>query len=134
MEPKIKDNFIQEVRQERLDSIEWVTKKQTAVKSESDISITKVKNSGSWAINVIFRNETWKKFGGEYISLGVYKGRLYFKPDENGYKISFSTVSKCKNRTLSSRKTDLFDSFIGSYDLKYDDLLELFYIEKGDKA
>lgn len=115
-------------KEQILDSIEWQGKKKKFNKGDSDVTIT-VGKDGRYKFT--FRNEIWKCITNtDYVVFAPCKGRMFFKESDsrNGYKLCISGPTP--NRYMFT--TIMGDTdFIGDYELKYDDFLELYYIERG---
>ena len=99
-------------------------------------SIKKVKGENHNDLEIMtisLRASAEEKIKGEYISVAALKNRIYFKTVDNsvdGFKLT--AKSKCRYATITMtpeiKKT--FAPFAGkSFDIKYDDLYELYYGE-----
>lgn len=128
---------IEKARQEMLASMNWKTRatnlRTSNCKSDVSISMARCKNSKP-SMDVYFRNNVSELIdnGTGRIAVAFIEKRVYFKPDENGYKISDS--SSPDRKTVRLRTDDDFSAFIGDYELKYDSFLELYYVEVEGNA
>lgn len=118
-----------------LSELVWSTPKRKAnnmgQKSDVITTITKTKGSKTGkSFNIIFHNEVEKLIDeGGLCRMGICrcKNRLFFKSIEDGYKI-------CSSEKYHKAVVKIFyeqgdEVYVGNYDLKYDDFLELYYIE-----
>ena len=107
---------------------DWVGKGTR--RSSADVSITEVKGG----TQIIFRNGTRDHFG-QRVQLAVMKNRIYFRGNEDGFKL-FNLNQKKPNGYLKLfEKTDIckkVSEFLGDYALRFDEFYELYYIEKKD--
>ena len=131
-----------EYRDEFLSNMKWSVKLRGASKNAgTDISINLSKKSttGEFThLNFTFRNGIEKiilsDVENESLQFCVHKNRIYFRGADAsvGYKL-YKATAQCSNRYT---KIPIFDNakyFVGDYELKYDDFLELYYIEKERK-
>lgn len=94
----------------------------------------------TWSYCFTLRNETGKKFKFQYVDVAVFKNRLYFRPSSTGqfhintYKLSDKTKCNGNFSIVKTEKNSILEKFIGDYDLKYDEIYELFYIETNAKV
>jgi|GEM_PF-1248196 len=105
---------------------EWVGR--GTQKSTADISITEVKGG----TQIIFRNGTREYFK-ERAQLAVMKNRIYFRGNDDGYKLYCVGQKKPNGYLKLSEPTDIckkVTEFLGDYALKYDEFYNLYYIEK----
>jgi len=125
-------------KSEVLGKLEWVTKSKSSYDRDTskDISVSLSKKKGSpeyTHVSFTFRNDIEKIFLGqvEYVQFCVYKNRIFFRPAEStvGYKL-YKASSTCANKYTRFPKFSGAIEFVGDYELKYDDFLELYYIEK----
>ena len=74
---------------------------------------------------------------GEWVDIAIYKNRVFFRPStqqDGGYKMySHNSTTKTNPflQILETENTKGLMEFVGDYDLKYDELYELYYIEKA---
>lgn len=100
---------------------------------KADISITDVKDG----VHVIFRNKTYDKFDSEHVDFAIWKDkntykRVYIRDNKTGLKIIKSaknTKFVAINKSIKWTKF-LKQYFIGDYKLKFDEDIEMYYIEK----
>lgn len=112
------------------EEIIWFTKRRK-VTNPADVSLSLVKHTQKYGVNIIFRNGVLSDFKSDYIRFGASpKGdKVYFMASTNeyGYKLSKSA----KGSTLSVRisESEIFDlvkRFIGDYTMGIDDDNHLF--------
>lgn len=121
-------SFAQKKKQEILDQMQWEGRTYN-VSTNADVSVSKIKANGAFAINFIFKNDVEQLIDPENIErieTCVLSDRLYFRANENGYKQTKRggrAYMKCK----SSKK---IEEFVGDYDLEYDPILDFYYIQK----
>lgn len=112
--------------------------------SQKDISINLIKTGSlkngksTYGFSIIFRNKTWEKFSNR-IEIATYKNRVLFRNSDNERGILLT--KKADNTTqnhyakltnIDEKTMELFKTFIGDYEMKYDSFYELYYIEKAD--
>lgn len=90
----------------------------------------------SYTYSFTFRNDVGAKFKEKYLDVAILDDRLYFRPSKNGqfsihsYKLTSDKSKVNANIGIQKNdKTECIEKFIGDYDLKYDKVYELFYIE-----
>ena len=107
-------------------AFEWVGK--GVQKSTADISVTEVKGG----VQIIFRKGTREKIG-QRVQLAVMKNRIYFRGNEDGYKIYQAGQTKPNGYLKLFGTTDIAKKvleFEGDYTFRHDDFYDLYYIEK----
>lgn len=86
-------------------------------------------------ISFTFRNGKGKFLKG-YAQIAICKNRVYFKSVEEGEGMRIvdnKTTSNFYGKICTESKTTvILHDFIGDYDLKYDEYLEFYYIEKDE--
>lgn len=99
-----------------------------------DVSISKIKQGFS----LTFRNNCGDKLL-PGVMLAVQNNRVFFKSDKAGWALSIGSRKESQPAAKTTRyvkiKADVFqgfEAFIGDYDLKYFEPLNLYYIEKED--
>ena len=135
MDTKIKEDVLDEIKRDRMNEISWISKKTArGIRSDMDISLRLIKNGGGKknTINLILRNGISEIFEAPGLVVGVRKNRMFFVPREDGYKIGAAN-DKSDNRyvRIPATNNDLIE-FCGDYELKYDNFLEMYYIERED--
>lgn len=128
--------FRQQFIAEHINWIESERHCRGGVRSKADISVTECKGAGKNGIryNITFRNDTNELFG-QYVNVAVFKNRMFFKPssiEENGYKL-YEHAKKKGNpfmQIVKKESTRCVGDFLGHHELKYDDFLDLYYIER----
>lgn len=133
-------------KNEFMEKMNWVEKTKTRSVSNADVTVSiqlktkgAVKNSHQ-VICFTFRNGVIEKLTTTgYIQICVHKNRLFIREaDKNiGYKVTTPGYKEAVpgsnvNRYCKMPVLDVFSGFEGNYELKYDDFLELYYIEKGE--
>lgn len=129
-------------KNEVISGMNWRTKSRSGCGvsngSKSDVSISlgkKTKEAEPSLLCVTFRNEVEKLIfdeSCEYIQFGIHKNRMFFRQSDpsTGYKM-YARLKNCKNRyTKFPIEEESDKNFVGNYELKYDEFLELYYIEK----
>ena len=103
------------------------SQKDTTKDVSISTNIAKDSRSGK-SLCITFRNEVQKLIDDKEINkiaICCTKNRCYFKATSDGYKLLESG-----NRVYTKMfYQDNFENFLGDYDLKYDDFLDLYYIE-----
>lgn len=133
-------------KNEILGKLEWITKERSTGKkvSSCDISVALVRKTGGKGANYTHVNFTFRNGieniicsdkDNEYIQFCVHKNRIFFRQAEStvGYKLYYASAACAKNKYTKIPIFEGADGFIGDYDLKYDDFLELYYIDKETK-
>ena len=106
--------------------------------SNADISVTECKATSKSGLryNITFRNNS-NEFFGQYANVAVFKNRMFFKPssaEEGGYKL-YEHAKKKGNpflQVIKDSNTCCIGDFLGHHELKYDDFLDLYYIEREE--
>lgn len=108
--------------------------------SKADLSIRECKTSDKKGLryNVTFRNGKSEIFG-EFVDFAFLKNRLYMRPStqrSRGYKLYCFDGGKANPFAQITKNTTTceFSDFIGDYDIKHDEFLDLYYIEKEAQA
>ena len=124
------DNYKESI----MSTMVWHTPKRGGKNNKDltkDISIStnvaKDAKSGK-TLCIIFRNEVDKLIDDKElkkVAVCCTKNRMYFKAMSDGY--AMYEQSKRVHTKLFYREE--YEQFLGDYDLKYDDFLELYYIE-----
>ena len=143
-----KSNNVSEILNQAIDNakenIVWLpTQKSLSgrVYSDKDVSIVKTnKTEKSKSVySFTFRNDCAKKIG-KLVLAGTLANRLYITTVENGgYAITIKEnanksqeVKKPMNgymKVPAVKETEWLDNFIGNYDLKFDEILGMHYVE-----
>lgn len=127
-------------KKEAQDRFLWIGNESVRRSSVSDVSINRIKggkskaNGNEYRFSFTFRNDCSKKLGdkGDKIEIAIFKNRIMFRQSENGMTLSGKS-NKTSNRYMHFPITSLTEeltSFIGDYELKYDDFYEVYYVEK----
>lgn len=130
--------------QERLNWMGRTTKNYP--RSNADVTINDVyptkddkKNGTKARISFTFRNGARRAISeNDYVLLAVIKNRIFFKTGSmnDGFLISSASTNSgiVKDngymRVTEKECIEMLKPFIGSYDLKYDQFYELYYIER----
>lgn len=132
-------------KDEFLSKLNWVESRGSCVRSDSDVSVTvniQDKKRDRNYIAFTFRNGTAQILSNtNYVQICAHKNRIFFRESsmKEGYKLTFNVKNSERSNTEASQlnrylkvsiNTDTYKAFEGDYDLKYDDFLELYYIEK----
>lgn len=130
----------EQYKEEFLAKMDWVEKTRRRHITNADVTVSvQVKKAGATkdshkVICFTFRNEVIEKLTTtNYIQVCVHKNRLFIREADkvSGYKITQPATSI--NKYCKMPVLDVFSEFAGDFELKYDDFLELYYIEKEDK-
>lgn len=117
------------------DDLDWSTCPQRGRTRDSfDFSLTTVKNGDQYALNFIFRKDTFiKENCGKYMVpvLSKNKKRMYFVDDPNGFKCGKG--GKQNNLYMRVKYDEIFLPFVGNYALKKEPLVRWFFIEIDEK-
>lgn len=83
-------------------------------------------------VTFIFRDNLHQHFATGFLAFAPLKKRIYFKEatKADGYSISTKMTSGYVTATLDDTEIGVYEEFVGDYTLKYDDVYELFYIER----
>lgn len=116
-------------REEMLSSFNWRTKTNNS-HLQDDISINLTKDN---RLSFSFRNACQERISSTgFISVCYHKNRIFFKESNarDGFKLTGGGSKK--NKYIQINIVDTTEkAFIGDYkELKYDDFLELYYVEK----
>lgn len=105
--------------------------------SSADVSINKVKGSHEkrQAYGLSFRNETAGLLG-DYIQIAPIANRLLIRPSDSEKGFHLLSNKRSKNsylRIQSTPDTEVLERFLGDFELKYEALYGVYYIEKEEK-
>lgn len=121
-------------KEEFLSKLQWRGSEKRVSKSKADISITITKSN---RMAFTFRNDTASKVSDTgYLAICPHKNRILFKAVDNrhGWAVSMKHKDDSKRLTYGYMQvpveSDADRAFEGDYELKYDDFLELYFIEK----
>ena len=134
---EIKKDVLEALKSDHINAIEWMPKKARGRGNEKakDISIrcgTRDKKRRNY-ISLTIRNSISDLIcpNGGGILAGVYKSRVYFVEDfENGYKLGNNQANNNDVMYAKMGKHDELIPFVGDYDLKHDEFLDMYYIER----
>ena len=132
----VKEKSLKEMQDEKFN---WISRMKSGAhaRSDKDVSISLIyrdKKRGSKQYSFTFHNNSSDRLGDAF-EIAVYKGHLFFRKSEDGKGIRFLNI---KNKPADTRyaalvfnkDTEALKNFVGNYDMKYDKLYELNYIEK----
>lgn len=103
--------------------------KSTTRSSDSDVIITKVKSGYS----ITFRNKVWEKIG-ERIMIAVKGNYMFFKGDDEGWKISIKKDANPGNiSVVHSNAPAGIENLVGEYKLKFMEPINMYYIHKEEE-
>jgi len=117
-----------DLREQKISQFKWNYKANSRRNSILDVSIS-IKKDGK--VTFVFRNGVHEIISGtQYFVCAICKNRMFFMEADSadGYKLTVSDTKGCNRYAQMSIDDGI--SFIGDYELKYDDFLELYYIEK----
>lgn len=130
---KSQDHF-EEHRDYILNKMVWSTPKRGGTRNDTtkDITISTVsakQAKNGKALNIIYRHDVNKLIDTEglgRVGICCAENRLFFKAMPDGYAFYNS------GKTVGSKifYDEAYAPFVGDHDLKYDDFLKLYYIEK----
>lgn len=138
------NNAMQEYKSQIIASMNWDYRKTNRGRragNDADITIA-LTNSNTDGIkrkhiSITFRNDVEQLItsDGDRIVTAISKNRVYFKADERGYKLSRHKRDS-SNKTIQTKILfqEEYLNFIGDYSLKYDDFLEMYYVEKENRT
>lgn len=127
---------VDKYKEEVMSKMTWMKKERRyGDRVANDITITMIKsnNPDRKIMQLIFRNGCETKISKTgYLMVGTYKNRCFFCQTNQveGYKISASEQTKNKYVRVSTHNDMI--QFIGDYELKHDDFLDMYYVEKED--
>ena len=133
----MENKTITQMQNEKFTWIGGQNRLKTYAKDDVSINLINMGNQNKSANNqgfsIIFRNETWKKFG-ERIEIAPFKNRIMFRTSDRGIYMSKKSANKTTNRyakyaPMNEIEMKTLKEFIGDYELKYDSFYELYYIE-----
>ena len=120
-----------------LPELDWKKKFKASCTSDANVSINvcdggKRMTAGTKMLSIVIRDNLYKQFNSEFITFAILKNRIYFKgvDKHDGYKVSLNHVNGYVQATLQPKEVKAYSKFIGDYSLKYDEIYELYYIEK----
>lgn len=134
----ISQEIMNEIKAERLKQLKWIEKQRMGniPVSHKDvyIGIVKSNHKSGKGVSIAFRNLCHKKITDTgKIVIAPMEKRIYLKgAGEKGYKLGIND-KRTSSAYASMPCWDKCDDFVGDYDLKYDEFLGLYYIEKEDK-
>lgn len=110
--------------------IKW-EKPKRALNVKKDVHISFVSIKEKPYIRITFRENSEKRIVAENgrMIFGVEGGRMYFKADECGYKLSKTRTSKVISVAVKSKK---YTEFAGDHDLCFDSISGLFFIKETE--
>ena len=107
-------------------------------KSHEDVTVTLVegKTESGKRLSVTLGNDVHVLLGdGERLKIAFFKNRMILAKGEDGMKMTAANTSHRFCRFgLSKEQADVAKSFVGDYELKYDDLYEYYFIETDAPA
>ena len=127
----------EQIRDQFLSQMSWVEKEKKRYVCDKDITVAiQTKKTGATkdshkAVCFSIRNGVEQNITStEYMQICVHKNRIFFREADRdmGYKVYKPSTGN--NRYCKMTLLDVLACFVGDYDLKYDDFLELYYIEK----
>ena len=131
------DDFAKKI-EEAKKKIVWCQSKRGGDRGSTfDVSITKGKTTTKQKWNFVLRNDFVHMFGRQ-IQIGNFENKLFFQEVQyHGYCITVQDGSGSKARKKPTayfklpvcKETEYLDKFEGDHEMKYDELLELYYIE-----
>ncbi len=134
----ISQEIMDEIRAERLKQLKWIEKQRTGNVPVSSkdvyIGIVKSNHRSGKGISIAFRNSCYKKITDtNRLVIAPMEKRIYLRSaDERGYKLG-TNDKRTASAYISMPCWDKCEEYTGDYDLKYDEFLGLYYIEKEDK-
>lgn len=117
--------------------LKWMGTSQVHQVSGCDVTITKYSDG---RLSITFRNNCWKKLssGGAHsrIEFAVFDDNtIVFRTNKSGYKLSPSGISTShisfSTKNMDKDLREQLYSFIGDYELRYEETFKLWYISKG---
>lgn len=116
--------------------LDWMGRQSKHSVAKTDVSIaiyaSKMRNEERNDINITFRNGLGELFRTHYISVAIWKNRLFFRATDKEEGIKLVQRNSEKNH-YARIGTEAFVKkllvFEGDYELKYDDFYEMYYIE-----
>lgn len=121
-------------REDFFKNLEFEGGSRTRGTSDLDVSLTCVKYAhGQMRMSFTFRNGVYEKLSTTgRLRFALYKNRIIFQDSEKGLKFYKGTKSDTNTRYVQLAPNDLeaWKTFIGDYDLKFDEFYEYYYIER----
>lgn len=131
------DDFAKSI-EEAKKKIVWCESKRGGDRGSTfDVTISKGKTTNKQKWNFVLRNDYVYTFS-KQIQVGNFENKLFFKEVQyHGYSITVQDGSGSKKRKKPTsyfklpvcKETEYIEKFIGDHEMKYDELLELYYIE-----
>lgn len=127
---------LEEHREAILSQLQWDRPKRGGFRRTyrgADVSITLQKSSNRKAICITFRNEVEGLIDPDninHIATSINGRRIFFCADNGGYALSRNKHNKSPNKYMKTSLSDDYLDFIGDYELRYDDFIKLYFIEK----
>ena len=126
-------NSIERMREGALSSFTWKTRqKHSAPKNGFDVMVSKrgAKDGTRYSVAISFKDNLQELITDERIAFAVVKNRMFFKCDANGFKLR----EESNRKAFTSKWDEEEAQFLGGHSLKYDDFLDLYYIEAGENS
>lgn len=126
-----------------MNNLKWIGKSHAYSRGGNDVSVRIMESGGRRAVHFTFRGDSHKFIADdiEYMEFAVFKNRIFFRKadKQNGYKLAISKQDAERGATSRYCKCysdELVASCIPyegkSYDIKYDEFYELYYIEREE--
>lgn|GEM_PF-7113047 len=107
------------------------TNEDWLVPRKQDVQISKWIIGDRNTIKIIFTEDALKRLNSEYVRIAIKNGRVYFvrsyESDDSKYVMSKNGIT-----VTDSRCVKRIEEYIGKYDMKYNDMFDIFYLE-GDE-
>ena len=125
-------------KEQVLSQFNWITNKSGTGNSCSDadlsLTITVENNRNKQRYNFSIRNSFADAFANKRVQFAIYKNRLMFRFAEQGYKVTKRDKKVNAYMCLTAtEENEALKAFAGEHSLKYDEFLEVYYIEKPAK-
>ena len=130
------DSFAKQIKESKNKIVWFEAIRKSGSVEKSDVTIVKGEaKKQKW--NFTLRNEYVYTFG-KMIQVGTFGNKLFFKEVQSfGYFITVQDRKTKKGKgTVSGyfklpvcKETDYLEKFVGNHKMKWDDLLEIYYIE-----
>lgn len=124
-------------KEEILKQFNWISNTKVDARSNADvtISISNRQKKKADIIHIAIRNEVGRSIVGKKVEFAAYKNRLMFKIGDTGYTASGQHGKSFSYITITLKEgCEVFRDYIGDFPIKYDDFLDVYYIERRPRA
>lgn len=124
-------------KEEILKQFNWISNTKVDHKSNADVSISISNRQKKKAeiVHIAIRNEVGEAIMGKKVEFAAFKNRLMMKVGDTGYTASGQHGKSLSYITITLKESnEVFRDYVGDFPIKYDDFLDVYYIEKRPRA